>query len=375
MTLRALRVGLNATCFDDRPSGAKQRFVGLYGALAAAHPEIEFIVYEPADCRAAGWLGALPNVTARPTPVRTGGSLRRAVTGFGRWRPLLRRDRLNLFETFNLPMVEAPDCPTILTIHDARHVRGGGNPLRHRVNLAIWRRALARTAMVVTVSRTMQREILALSPGTPITAIYNGIDAAGFAPPAPAERADTAARLALPAGFLLAVGHFEPRKNYAALVAAMAVLRDGGRPTPLVIVGNDSGSRAAIAAAVAAHGLGALVTLLGGVSDEDLRRLYALARLVVFPSSYEGFGIPLLEAMAARRPIVTSDIAVFRELTEGRGVYFPPDDPAAMAGAIGRVLDDSALARRIVRYGDARIGDFAFPRLADELAAVYRALA
>ena len=108
----AMRVGLNAICFDDRPSGAKQRFLGIYGALISAHPEIDFVIYEPADCRVAQWFAGAANVVARPTPVPSSGQLRKAVAGARFWRHRLRADRLDLFETFNLPMVVAPDCPT-----------------------------------------------------------------------------------------------------------------------------------------------------------------------------------------------------------------------------------------------------------------------
>ena len=77
-----MRIGLNATCFNDRPSGANQRFLGIYGALVRRRPDIEFVVYEPADQRIADWFGGAPNVVARPTPIPSVGRFARLRAGY-----------------------------------------------------------------------------------------------------------------------------------------------------------------------------------------------------------------------------------------------------------------------------------------------------
>ena len=112
----------------------------------------------------------------------------------------------------------------------------------------------------------------------------------------------------------------------------------------LVIVGNDSGERKAIQERIDSAKLSANVTFLSGLSDLEVRCAYKLCSLFVFPSSYEGFGIPILEAMAAGCPMVLSDIPVFREITQDKGVYFPHDDVEAMAAAIddGTVIQQPA---------------------------------
>lgn len=368
-----MRIGLNATCFNDRPSGAKQRFVGIYGALISARQDIEFVLYEPSDCRVAEWFGEAKNVKARRTPVPSTGRLRKALAGGGYWRAQLTRDRLDLFEAFHLPLVRAPHCPTIVTIHDARPVLSEVPLLKRLAYGRVLRSALARADHVVTVSQTMRTELLSMERRTPVSVIYNGIDPAAFRAPPPSRLAATREKLGLPTEFMLAVGHLEARKNYARLIDAVAMLRETQAGMSLVIVGNEGGEGAAVAEQVRRLGLEGRVRLLQGVRDDELVDIYNLCTLVVFPSYYEGFGIPVLEAMAARRPLALSDTPVFRELTEGKGVYFPWDDSRKMASAIRDLLASPSRRNALVAYGDARVQAFGFDRLAAQLEAVYAA--
>ena len=366
-----MRVGLNATCFNDRPSGARQRFVGIYGALVAARPDIEFIVYEPSDCPVADWFAGAPNVRGRPTPVPSSGRLRRLVSGAGYWGAQLKRDRLDLFEVFHLPLVRPPNCPTVLTIHDARPVLSDVPFLKRLAHGQVLRSALANADHVVTVSRTMQDELLTIEKSTPVSVIYNGISAEHFQAPAAQRTAATRKKLDLPGQFILAVGHLEARKNYARLIDAVAMMRDADAAVFLVIVGNNGGEQAAIAEQVRRLGLEKLIRLHQGVTDDELIDIYTLCSLVVFPSYYEGFGIPILEAMAAHRPLVLSDTPVFRELTEGQGAYFPWDDSRRMAAVIQDVLSSPSLRETLVSYGDTRVEAFGFDRLAAQVEQVY----
>jgi glycosyltransferase involved in cell wall biosynthesis len=219
----------------------------------------------------------------------------------------------------------------------------------------------------------MKREIAAIEPSATVTTIYNGIDPEPFAA-ANGNVEALSAKYRLPGEFILAVGHLEARKNYVGLIQAVAELRRAGRAISLVIVGNDGGARGEIMAETARLGLAGQVTILEGVSDQELQSLYALCTLVAFPSFYEGFGIPLLEAMAARRPLVLSDTPVFRELTEGRGAYFPPDDSGAIAAAIAGILDSPQRQQELVAYGVERIRAFEFARLAGQVEQLYRLL-
>lgn len=369
-----MRVGLNATPFNDRPSGARQRFVGIYGALIRQRPDWTFVVYEPADCRVATWFDGAPNVVARATPIASTGRWQRVAKGATYWRTAVAADRLDVYENFVLPAVTPARVPTVLTIHDIRPLYEDASLVGRLMRRHVLHRAFARADHVVTVSDAVRDEILAFHPGARVSTVYNGVDPARFAPLGDDVVAAVRRQYGLPADYLLTIGHIEARKNLPLLIDAIALLRDRGMPQHLAIVGNDGGDRAAILDRIAARGVGALVTLVEKADDDAVRALYAGCAMLVFPSRYEGFGIPILEAMAADRPMVLSDTAVFRELTQGQGVYFPVDDAPAAADAIARVADDPAEQARQRRYGAVRMRDFGFDHLAGQMASIYAAL-
>jgi glycosyltransferase involved in cell wall biosynthesis len=366
-----MRIGLNATCFNDRPSGANQRFFSIYREVVRQNPEIEFLLYEAADYSAGRHFAGATNVIARPTPLPSVGRLERTLRGVPFWSPALRADGVELFETFSLPLVVGAPCPVLLTIHDLRPIRQGEPLFARLAARGVLRHGLANARHVMAVSNTVKGEIVSLRAGTTVTTVYNGIDTSPFEHPAQ----DVRSRWALPHEFLLSVGHIERRKNFGLLVDAVAALRDQGLVRPLVIAGRDGGALEALQRQIARQGLRDLITIIADADDAAVRGLYALCRLVVMPSRYEGFGIPLLEAMAAHRPLVTSDIPVFRELTDGKGAYFPVDDPKAAAAAIERVWSDPVERARLVAYGAERVGRFDLDSPARRIGAIYRDLA
>ena len=369
-----MRIGINATSLTERPSGAKQRFYGIYGALFRSQPQNSYLIYEPRDSRVADWFVDLPNVSRVATPLSGDDRWQRLVRGATYWNRRLRSDRLDLFETLHLPAVLAPGCPTVMTVHDIR-AGGAGEPLVARtLYRAMLRRSLRRVDAVVTVSNAMRAELAAVAPRLSITTIYNGVDPAPFEAAA-GTGAAIARSLGLPSVFLLAVGHFEPRKNYGPLTEAMAVLKETHPGVALAIVGKDGGNLAETRGAVGRLGLGDTVHLLHDIDDGQLAGLYDAARIMVFPSTYEGFGIPLVEAMAAGCPTCVSNIPVFRELARGGAAYFPPLDPPAIARTIGALLDDPRRRREIAGQGRQRVADFGFDRLAADLDRLHRRLA
>ena len=369
-----MRIGLNATGFNDRPSGAKQRFVGIYGALIKQRPNWTFVVYEPTDGRIAEWFGGAPNVIASATPIRSEGRLQRTLRNMTFWRTKFAADRLDIFENFVLPMVKHPTGRTVLTIHDIRSLYEPGNVVATRLRHTVFHHAFSRADRIIAVSNAVRDEILAFHPSASVSTVYNGVDASAFVSPGTAAIADLRRRYAVPERFVLAIGHLEARKNLGLLVEAIGVLRDAGTPRPLVIVGNHGGEQDAIRARIAALDLGGLITMIQGADDATVRILYAACDLLAFPSRYEGFGIPILEAMAAGKPMALADTPVFRELTQDKGVYFQVDDAGAAARAIDSVWSDAKERARQTQFGDARVQDFGFDVLARQIAAIYEQL-
>lgn len=370
-----MRIGLNATCFNDRPSGARQRFLGLYLPAMRAMPDCQFVVYAAKDVNAKGWFDPLDNVSIHPTPIPSEGRLNRIASGLTFWPFTLRKERLDLLEGFHMPPVSNPCGRMAMTLHDLRGLHPHTQYSRGSVYRTILQRSIDRSDQILTVSDAMKQEIASFFPEAQVTRIYNGIDATLFE-----RRDDDVAdqfmrHSRLPSDFLLAIGHYETRKNYARLLDAIVLLNERGMSIPLVIAGNDSGQFAELKQRVLESRLDKQVILLRNLNDGQLRWLYRKCRLFIFPSSYEGFGIPLLEAMAAEKPFLLSDIAVFRELSEEQGIYFPYDDATAMADAIASLAGSIDEQMRLVDYGRRRVSDFGFDALSKELVSFYREVA
>jgi glycosyltransferase involved in cell wall biosynthesis len=369
-----LKIGLNATCFNDRPSGAKQRFIGIYGELIKRMPNAQFVIYEPADCRVADWFHGAPNVSVRRTPIPSEGRIHKLLAGWGYWRSALKKENFDLFEGFNLPLIKAPTGKTLMTVHDIRGIHAGQGFLHRLIFKRTLHASLKAAHHVITVSQSMASEILNFYPSAPISVIYNGLNAHEFNQSLATELLAVREKFGLSKDFILAVGHLEKRKNYLYLIDAIAKLRDRGRHCNLVIIGNNSGEKKLIEALIKTKHLDGQVKMLEGLSDSEIRCAYQLSRLFVFPSAYEGFGIPILEAMAAQRPMVLSDIPVFREIMQDKGFYFPCHDAQIAADAIEHVLTSDAESAQLIAYGTTRVQDFSFPSLATQMESLYHSL-
>jgi glycosyltransferase involved in cell wall biosynthesis len=345
--------------------------VGLYGELFRRLPETEFVIFEPRDCQVARWFVGQDNVSPAATPVPSTGRWRKLGANVGFWRRVFSRESFDVFEALHLPLVRPRGGAALLTVHDVRGLQPDSG-VAHRAMFSIaLRRALERADHVVTVSAAMRDEILAFYPGTPVSVVYNGLEARSFGSVSRGDCEGVLRKYGLPDDFVLAVGHLESRKNYARLIEVIALLRQRGLDVPLVIVGNDSGEGMSLVRQIVALKLQSRVRLLSGLSDLEVRCIYAACRLLAFPSVYEGFGIPILEAMAAARPMVLSDLPVFREITDGRAIYFAPEEVEAIANAVELGLNSSEDRERMVQYGVERVADFSFSRLAGGMADVY----
>ncbi len=181
----------------------------------------------------------------------------------------------------------------------------------------------------------------------------------------------------LPAGvpprFGLHVGTLEPRKNISSLLACWRLLRDRmPDPPALVLCGRFGWKAQELEAEVAAAEKEGWLQHLGYVPEDQLAGLYSQASVVVFPTLYEGFGLPALEAMAAGAPLVCSDIPVLHEVAGRAALFASPERPEEMASQIHRVLTDESLRRELIALGTRRLGEFDWNRTADQTLAVWR---
>jgi glycosyltransferase-like protein len=245
------------------------------------------------------------------------------------------------------------------------------------------RQAIIEPDVVLTVSEWWRRT-LAEEYGVDARVVRNGVDTARFATVPDGLARRLRARVAPDRPLLLSVGGIEPRKGSVHLVRAVAeVARRSAVPPVLAVIGGHSfqdhrAYREAVLASLPGLGLtlGRDVVELGTVPDEDVPGWYAAADALAFPSTKEGFGLAVLEAMSARLPVVTSDLPVFREYLhdERDALLVPVGDEHALADALLRMLSDDDLRRRLVAGGAAVVRRFTWHATAEQHADLYAAL-
>jgi glycosyltransferase involved in cell wall biosynthesis len=251
--------------------------------------------------------------------------------------------------------------PRMTVVHDVAFLRIPDllpSALRWRMRATVGL-SIRRSDLVVTVSEFSRRELRSCYPFLSDDAIVvtpDAVDAAYFVRPT-AEHADHLRdRYELPARFILAVGNLQPRKNLARLVEATTRLG-----APLVIVGRAHWGVASAAPETAT------VRYLGYVPLEDLVGLYGLCAVFAYPSLYEGFGLPALEAMAAGAPVVASDRGAIPEVVADAAVLIDPTDVDAIAAGLAAVLEDDALATSLRTRGRARASFYSWDESAKVL--------
>ena len=287
----------------------------------------------------------------------------------------LRRGGIDLFWSplMTLPLRRSP-VPTVITIHDLTVLT---HPEAHRLKvraslLPFLRRSVEKAAAIVAISKATASDIRRFFPGheSRTHVVYNGV-APDFSPAPPDEVQEIRRQTGHPEGYLLYVGTLEPRKNVHRILDAWERLRaDRSSVPPLVIAGAPGWRNSALR-----QRLGDLsakgVKVLGHLPRPELIRLYQGARIFLYPSLYEGFGLPPLEAMACGIPTIASNVSSLPEVVGDAGLQVPPQDPEALATAIASLLDDASLAHRLSSEGVQRARRFSWDRCAREMEAVF----
>jgi len=263
--------------------------------------------------------------------------------------------------------------PFVVTVHDLSFLfYPQGFRALNRIYLRVFTQLSVRRARrVIAVSESTKRDLVQtyrLSPGK-VDVVHNGVDSS-FRPLPAAQVAAFRVEHGLPESFILFVGTLEPRKNVTRLIEAYA--RMPGAKPPLLLVGGKGWLYDDLFACREALNLTDQVHFVGYVPAEDLPLWYNAAKLFVYPSLYEGFGLPPLEAMACGTPVITSATSSLPEVVGTAGLLVDPTDVEALAAAMQRVLSDKDLQAEMQRAGLEQASAFSWRRTALQTAGSYR---
>jgi len=377
-----MRIGIDYTAAVRQGAGIGRYTRHLIRTLASLDTENRYTLFV-----AGGW-GEGDGLGSWPANFRV-----RSIRLSDRWMNILWQ-RLHLplpvqlitgpFDLFHSPDFVLPPThgvPAILTVHDLSFLRvpqffvqGFREYLEGAVS-----RAVKRARYILADSESTRRdliELLAVEPAR-VSVLYPGVEAR-FQPVGDTDALQRVrARYQLPEHFVLGLGTLQPRKNFDGLIRAyQRVLAARGSELgisdlALVIVGGSGWLYEETLALAELLGLGERVHFLGFVSDEDLPSLYSLAAVFAFPSWYEGFGLPVLEAMACGTPVVAADNSSLPEVVGEAGLMVSAGDVDALANALFCLLTDQSLRRQLIAAGLAQARCFTWENAATRLMMTY----
>jgi len=380
-----VRIGIDYTAAVRQHAGIGRYTRNLIRALADLDRQNRYTLFVAGGWGEGDGLGPWPdNFRLRGVPLSD------------RWLNILwQRLRLPLpiqWLTGPLDLFHSPDfvlpplgrTPAVLTVHDLSFLRvpecfvpGFREYLEGAVS-----RAVGRARFILADSFSTRQDLIDLLAVEPerVAVVYPGVEPR-FAPiEDPAILNPVRARYGLPPRFVLGLSTLQPRKNFAGLADAFARLlaargdEPGFADLQLVIGGGKGWMYEEAMARVERSGLGRRIRFLGFVDDADLPALYNLASVFAFPSWYEGFGVPLLEAMACGTPVVAADNSSLPEVVGDAGLLVNAGDAEALAVALARLLSEEDLRAELTAAGQGRARRFTWEKAAHQLLGVYNGL-
>jgi glycosyltransferase involved in cell wall biosynthesis len=360
-----VRVTLDASAIPDPPGGAGRYVLALAEALSRRDDVDLTVVARTGD--AARW----------PEPVVAGAPARRPVRLGWEQVGLPRAVRAAGADVHHGPHYTMPlalGLPTVVTVHDLSFFT---HPEWHqRTKVAFFRAAIRtsakRAAALVAVSATTAAQLDALvSPRVPVHVVPHGVDHARFYPDDPGDDDAARARVGVTQPYVAFLGTIEPRKDVPTLVRAFDRLAAGRPELDLVLAGARGWGIDAVEEAVAAATHRDRIRLLGYVAERDLTAVLRGASAVAYPSLEEGFGLPVLEALACGVPVVTTSGTVMEEVAGGAAFLAPPGHPGHLSAALDEAIEGDAERRRL---GLEVAGRHTWDASAAAHAAVYRSV-
>jgi glycosyltransferase involved in cell wall biosynthesis len=380
-----MKIGFDATVLAPatRLTGGGEYAAHLLRALDAVNGNDDYMLYgAPGMSRPADIPGSMTWWQLPRAPLAKLSSL---FTGRFILPRIIRRDGIDVFHTPTVhtrpsltPVPGGLHCPLVVTVHDLipksfYEANGHELPLRMRTFYNWNLRRGLRADRVLTVSENSREEIRRYSglPAERVIAIHNGVDR-------PCETGDderSLARLGVRRPFILFVGSWEPRKNLRNLLEAFDLSQRSGLDAELVlVVDRQSGHASGTIEHAKKLSCWDRLTLLHSVSKPDLWVLYRRAEMFAYPSLFEGFGLPPVQAMACGTPVVSSPAGALREVLGEAALYIDPLDSRSIAEGLLRVSRDIQLRRQLSRAGLDQAKRYSWEEAARRTAAVYHSL-
>jgi glycosyltransferase involved in cell wall biosynthesis len=364
-----MRIAIDARKLRDFGIGTYIRNILI--ELSRLDQQTEYIVLcRPDDVDSGDVLGRNFRMVPEPAPTYS-------VAEQFRIPLSLARERVNLVHEPHYVLPPLVRCRSVVTIHDCIHLMFPEylpNKLAHVYAKGSMWTASKKADRILTVSEASKRDILRFFNVRPekVVVVHNAIDERFLSPPN-AERMDlTRQRYQLDHPFVLYVGNIKPHKNIQRLIAAFGRARGQCQDDlKLIIIGDEISKYPALRQSVHKHKLDKHVRFLGFQPMETLAAFYRLARAFVFPSLYEGFGLPPLEAMACGAPVVTSNVSSLPEVAGGAALLVDPYDEEAIASGIVRAVTDESLRADLIEKGKERARMFSWKQSVRNIHSIY----
>jgi len=363
------RIGLNAQLLSGqrsyRAAGIHRHILGLLAHLPEADARFRYTVFTGEDA-------PVPDrpLTVQRTTFHTERSVSRIV-----WEQVAQPALAGQVDLFHALAYVTPFFtrkPCVVTVHDLSFLR---NPERFRFANRTYLRlftalSVKRAQRVIAVSQNTKQDIMTVYglPAEKIDVVYSGLDA-HFKRPAQQDIEDFRAAHGLPDRFILYLGTIEPRKNLSTLIRAYAKVRPDG--IKLVCAGGRGWMHEDVFQTVEELRLSREVIFPGFLPDDDLPLWYSAAEIFVYPSAYEGFGLPVIEALACGVPTITTNASSLPEAAGDAALLVPPDDSAALADTLARLLNDPSLQTELAERGPKQAARFNWRDTARDTAGVY----
>lgn len=374
-----MRIGFNAVLLEERISGITEHINNILSSILKIDKNNEYICYFSKLIKEKD-LQFFKNAKCIKTNL-TNNAYKRILIEQFYWSRQLIKDKIDIYHSpfFHLPLRISSKIKTVLTVHDLIAIKYPETVTKPRalfLKFAV-STSIKKADKIIALSSNTKKDIMELYniPSDKIEVIYNGINNNYKIIKDLLELNRVREKLNLPEKYILFVGHLEPRKNIIRLIKAYNILREKFKiKEKLVIVGKENWFYQPIYDTVRRNKLENEVVFLNYVLKENMPYVYNCALLFVFPSLYEGFGLPPLEAMACGIPVVSSSNPPMSEVVDKSALLMNPYDINDMAEKIYQGLNDYNLRKNLIEKGFERIKLFNWDKFAEKTIKVYHSL-